>query len=180
MKQAKLVMLLAVMVLTVTSCKKDDDGNGEFSLNLENFAGTYKITSYSEVINDHDIDGTTVINTTTTSVGSDFVGTLVFNANGTYVMDVEFTLDETVVVDNGTPVNDVYYDFIDFSGNYTIDVANETLTINYIYDGVPEMLTYDIVNFNETSATIKFEDINDNPSNGNTYEYVTTITFVRQ
>lgn len=168
------------LLLFITSCKKDDDGNTEFSLTSENFAGTYRVSSFNEVTHDVDIDNGVETNTTTTLVGDSFLGTYVFNADGTFVMDAQYNITETVVVENDPPVVDTYTITDDFSGTYSVNAANETLTITYVYNGFEDTSTYNIENFSETQVKITYLDINDNPANGNTYELSGEINLVRQ
>lgn len=179
MKIAKL-LLVTLLVVCFTSCNKDDNGNSEFSLTMENFSGTYKISSFNERVLDVDIDNGTETNTITTLVGDSFQGTYVFNTDGTYVMDAQYNITETVVVENNPPVVDNYTVSDDLTGTYTINTSDNSLTITYMNGGFVETSTFMIENFSSTGVNLTYIDINDDPSNGNTYDLRGEIGLIRQ
>jgi len=179
MKIAKL-FFITILVIGFTSCNKDDDGNSDFSLTMENFSGTYKISSFNERILDVDIDNGIETNTTTTLVGDSFQGTYVFNSDGTYVMDAQYNITETVVVENNPPVVDNYTVSDDFTGTYTINTSDSSITITYVNGGFTETTTFMIENFSSTGVNLTYIDINDDPADGNTYDLRGEIGLVRQ
>ena len=139
--------LFTLLVVSFTNCNKDDNENSEFLLTMENFSATYKISSFNERILDIDINNGTETNTTTTLVGDSFQGTYVFNADGTYVMDAQYNITETVVVENNPPIVDNYTVSDDFTGTYTINTSDSSITITYINGGFTETSTFTIENF---------------------------------
>ncbi|HET8803714.1 MAG TPA: hypothetical protein VFM72_03985 [Aequorivita sp.] len=147
---------------------------------MENFSATYKISSFNERILDVDIDNGTETNTTTTLVGDSFQGTYVFNSDGTYVMDAQYNITETVVVENNPPVVDNYTVNDDYTGTYSINTSDDSITITYMDGGFTETTSFMIENFSSTGVTLKYIDIDDNTGDGNTYDLRGEIGLDRQ
>jgi len=179
MKIVKL-LLFTILAVSFTSCNKDDNGNSEFSLTMENFSATYKISSFNEIILDVDIDNGIETNTTTTLVGDSFQGTYVFNSDGSYVMDAQYDITETVVVENDPPIVDNYTVNDDLTGTYTINTSDNSITITYMNGGFTETTTFGIENFSSTGVNLTYIDIDTNPADGNTYDLRGEIKLVRQ
>lgn len=170
------ILLIVLLVISVLSCKKDDDGSiTVFLLNNENLAGTHALTFLSVVIDQtFDINGIPVTSHTTV-VGDTFQVLFVFAVNGTYTAEGEFRVTITTTV-AGQSETETEIVVLDENGTYQLNANAQTITI----DGGGEFGngTFDVILFNETEFRITQELTDD--SNNIITDTDTELRFVRQ
>ena len=173
------IFKLLIVLLIVSSCSSDDNGDSVFVLNSENFSGNYRMNSFNEVAHDVYIVNGNETNVKTTLVGDSFEGSYMFNDDGTFIMNAQYNVNETIVEDNNPPQVDDYLQEDNYSGTYTINAANETISLTFIMGEFEDTSTYDIVDFTSNSFKILYTDENNNPADGNTYVLEGEIGLVR-
>ena len=170
------ILLIFLLVTSLLSCKKDDNGNVTvFLLNNENLAGTHALTFLSVVIDQtFEINGIPVTSHTTV-VGDTFQVLFIFAANGTFTAEGEFRVTITTTV-AGQSETETEIIVLDENGTYQLNTNAQTITI----DGGGEFGngTFDVVLFNETEFRITQELSEDN--NNIITDTQSELRFVRQ
>ncbi len=170
------IILFFLMVISVASCKKDDDGSVTvFLLNNENLAGTHALTFQSVVIDQtFEINGIPVTSHTTV-VGDTFQVLFVFAVNGTFTSEGEFRVTITTTVAGQTEIQTEII-VLDENGTYQLNANAQTITI----DGGGEFGngTFDVILFNETEFRIT-QQLSDDTNNVIT-DTTSELRFVRQ
>lgn len=176
MKSTKILLILFA-VLTVLSCKKDDDGGGNsFLLTPANLAGLYDLIYLTSNIEQTvEVNGIPVM-ATTDVVGDTFQIDMVFNENGTYTVEGQYRITVTVTVAGMTETTTEII-VLDEAGDYTLDANAQTITLSgangELGDGV-----FDITLYNETEFRIvQVETIT---ANGVDADVTNELRFVRQ
>ncbi len=144
-------IFLVVMVVSLFSCKSDDD-SPEYLLNNENLAGTYNVTMLRSVeTQTTDVNGVDIITTRTTE-GHTFQLEVVFFDNGNYVVDGEYVQQYEKIV-NGTVIEeDIEIIVIDFSeGTYSTNNSSMEL--------VMDEDTYEVTLFTQNEIRMTFEEM---------------------
>ncbi len=160
MKISKILLVL-LAVLTIVSCKSDDDGPLPFLYNQANLLGVYEINYFlateTETTNVNGLDIVTV----TTTTGDTFEIDVTFLQDGTYVSDGAFRQMYTVVVAGQTVESDSNIVIVDNEiENYTVISASNVLTL--------AGENYQVSDFSETGMTITLETI-ETDMNGDTF-----------
>ena len=170
MKTFKLILVLAISIMAF-SCGSDDDNTPAGpTLTNELLAGTYNLNFF----NTTDVVVTTVpggtVTTTITEVGDTFGGSNVtFNANGPFTSSFQFRITETTTLQGNDPVVETYIISDSNSGSYTVNDANQTITI----DGELN----DVTLFNATDLRLQY---NENGVDGDeSYTYTEELRFTR-
>lgn len=164
--------MVLVFAISIVSCKKDDDGDNTFLLNNTNVAGSYALTFFASTdVETTTINGLEIVSTTTTT-GDTFQLDIIFDEDGSYLVDGEYR--ESFVVDvNGTvTMEDSEIIVIDNeTGNYSTNSANSL----FILDGT----IYEVTLFNQTELRITSQEII-TETNGDTFRYNEEMRFTRQ
>ena len=175
MKLSKILLILLLAVTVVGCNKKDDNGDGGFTLSLANLAGTYDLTFLNvSIISVQEVAGIPVTSTVT-AVGSVFDVEVVFTENGTYTAEGTYLLTTTVIVGGQTETDEEIF-VIDEIGTYTLDVNSETIQMS----GAGELAngTLDVSLFNETELRLTQEEAID--SDEIMSDIMSEYRFVRQ
>ena len=150
MKLLKSLFVLFVAV-SIISCSSDDD-SVQYTLNNANLSGTHSLTmlntSETETTNVNGLDVVTVF----TTVGETFQVIVVFDEDGTYVVNGEY------LVNYVTTVADQIVD----EGSEIIVITNETgdyTTNNALMEIEMDGETYDVTLFTANELRITSEDI---------------------
>lgn len=174
MKFKKLIFLFALAIATV-SCSKNDDDNGPdpYTLSTNNFVDTYKM-KFLELKAEETItfgNGTTSTSTSTT-VGSNFKNVIYsFSSDNTFKASGLYNTVTTVVkADGSTTIGDPDIVSLDEAGTYTLNTANNKLTIT---DDEGRSVAYEIKDYTESGMTLYSEEttIINNSSVKTTLEY---------
>lgn len=154
MKNLKFILVLAISIMAI-SCD-DDDGTTEPTgptLTAELLAGTYNLNFLeSTIIVDEVVTGGTA--RTMIDIVADTFGTsnIVFNANGRYTLDFQYRTTTTTTFQNDQPIVETEIENFTNAGSYTVNDANQTITI----DG--EMGNVSL--FSNGQLRLEFEDVN--------------------
>ena len=150
MKLLKSLFVLFVAV-SIMSCSSDDD-SVQYTLNNTNLSGTHSITmlntSETETTNINGLDVVTVF----TTVGDTFQVIVVFDEDGTYVINGEYLVNYVTTV-AGQIVDE---------GSEIIVISNETgdyTTNNALMEIELDGETYDVTLFNANELRMVSEDI---------------------
>lgn len=155
MKLSKILLIL-ILAATVVSCnKKDDDGDGGFTLSLANLAGTYDLTFLNVTIESVQEVAGIPVTSTVTAVGSVFQVEVIFTENGTYSAEGQYLLTTTVTVGGQTETDEEIF-VINENGTYTLDANSETIQMSGAGDFANG--TLDITLFNETQLRLSQEE----------------------
>ena len=151
MKLLKSLFVLFVAV-SIISCSSDDDNSTQYTLNNTNLSGTHSLTmlnsSSTETTNINGLDVVTVF----TTVGDTFQVIVVFDEDGTYVINGEYLVNYVTTV-AGQIVDE---------GSEIIVITNETgdyTTNNALMEIELDGETYDVTLFNANELRMVSEDI---------------------
>ena len=150
MKIIKYLFVLIVIV-SLASCKSDDDNDTPYLLINENFSGLYNLNFLVANVETTVIIGGNPVVVPSTSEGSVFQVDTSFNLNGTYSLGGQFLLTTTIT---GSGATDEIID-LDENGSYQLNDTAKTITIT----SNEEFLngTFDVTLFNENELRIKSE-----------------------
>lgn len=134
MKNLRLILILAISIVAL-SCGNDDDGNeptvAEPTLTAALLEGTYTLNFYegTEVTITNVTGGT--VTTTTNRVGDTFGNSrIIFDANGTFNIILQYRIEETITLENNDPVENEFIVTASVSGTYIVNDDEQTLTLN--------------------------------------------------
>ncbi len=162
MKKLNTLLILAMVALSVVSCKSDDDGDTTLEFNNANLAGVYNLTFYQatevETVN---VNGLDVVSTTTLD-GETFQMQFTFAESGNVTVDGQYVLNYKLVVNGETQEEDTEI----------VDADDEVST--YSTTATPQLLTvggdtYEVTLFNSNEVRLKLEETE--VSNGVTTVY---------
>ena len=150
MKIIKYLFVLIVIV-SLASCKSDDDNETPYLLINENFSGQYNLNFLVANVETTVIIGGNPVVVPSTSEGSVFQVDTSFNLNGTYSLGGQFLLTTTITGSGAT--NEIID--LDENGSYQLNDTAKTITIT----SNEEFLngTFDVTLFNENELRIKSE-----------------------
>ena len=150
MKIIKYLFVLIVIV-SLASCKSDDDNDTPYLLINENFSGLYNLNFLVANVETTVIIGGNPVVVPSTSEGSVFQVDTSFNLNGTYSLGGQFLLTTTITGSGAT--NEIID--LDENGSYQLNDTAKTITIT----SNEEFLngTFDVTLFNENELRIKSE-----------------------
>jgi len=141
----KIIKYLFVLILIVSlaSCKSDDDTDTPYLLTNENFAGIYNLNYLLANVETTGIIGGVPFTVPSTSEGSVFQVETSFNQNETYSLVGQFLLT-TNVVGSGTTQEIIV---LDENGTFQLNDAAKTITITSTLDLLNG--TFDVTLFTE-------------------------------
>ena len=150
MKIIKYLFVLIVIV-SLASCKSDDDNDTPYLLINENFSGLYNLNFLVANVETTVIIGGNPVVVPSTSEGSVFQVDTSFNLNGSYSLGGQFLLTTTITGSGAT--NEIID--LDENGSYQLNDTAKTITIT----SNEEFLngTFDVTLFNENELRIKSE-----------------------
>ena len=150
MKIIKYLFVLIVIV-SLASCKSDDDNDTAYLLINENFSGLYNLNFLVANVETTVIIGGNPVVVPSTSEGSVFQVDTSFNLNGSYSLGGQFLLTTTITGSGAT--NEIID--LDENGSYQLNDTAKTITIT----SNEEFLngTFDVTLFNENELRIKSE-----------------------
>ncbi len=170
--QPNKILLVLFTVLTVLSCKKDDNGPVVFELNNENLSGNYELVFYVTTrVETTNVNGLDIVSTIS-STGDTFQVDYSFTPNSTYTAMGLFRILSTVVVNGEMTDEDAFIETVDIpNGTYSTTTSASILVL----DGD----NYEVTLFNENEVHITLEQIQTFP-NGDTTVYTEELRFMRK
>ena len=136
-------IFVVIMIVSLASCKSDDDSIPPYLLINENLAGLHELNFlFANLETTIEIGGVPQT-IPSTSEGSVFEVETVFNQNGTFTIVGQFLL--TSIIPGSAPVQDII--LLDENGTYQLNDAAKTITLT----STEELLngTFDVFLFNE-------------------------------
>lgn len=125
--------LMATVVLTLSSCSSDDDGNTVIELTNASIAGTYELT-YFEGSSEYSVvtsNGSVVVTEFETFTADTFTNaTYTFNEDGTYVSSGSFRITYEITVTGEDTDTESLIESLDDSGTYSVNTTSKTITID--------------------------------------------------
>ncbi len=166
-------IFLVVMVVSLFSCKSDDDNDNQYLLTYENLAGTHSLDFLeSEEVQTRIFNDLPSVSTISV-VGDTFQVNLIFTEDGNYSIEGQYRITETTVQDGNT-VTDTEIILIDEEGTYSIDAIDLTITINPL--GLDSQ-TYNVQLFNENNLRLNYFE--EGVIQDGTYEFTEEIRLIR-
>ncbi len=168
-------LLVLVLIVTLASCKSDDDSDPPYLLIYENFAGIHELNFLLANVQTTVVIEGLPITVTSIAEGSVFQIESLFNQNGTYTLEGQFLLT-TTTTGGGTSETVEEIIVLDENGNYQLNDTAKTINLtssNDLLNG-----TFDVTLFTETEVRMKKEDTS--VEGDMTTESEIEIRFIRQ
>jgi len=174
MKFLKIVLVI-IMVVSIASCKSDDDGNSPFNLSNANLAGTYDLTYFTENETVTGTVGGSPITLTFNTTADTYQVEMVYTESGSYTINGAF---RTIVVSSDGSPAEVSIVSIDDFGTYQVNETAQTLVLTSEGDGISDSQVNTVTLFNETEFRFTFGETYE--EDGDTVVSTAEYRFVRQ
>ena len=166
MKKISFILFICISAILM-SCG-DDNSDDRLLLTNANIAGSYRIGSFNQVINESatSSSGANVNISTTTNVGDIYNLALIMNQNGTFTAKGQYTIDFTVKPNGSAQETGSSIININDSGTFSISSLNNTITFITTASLENDFVagTYNVTLFNATTMNLVQETENSSGS----------------